>query len=247
MFIVDGWLIPSSGDPPVVQVRSPKHSALDVPQPLGAVWHNTGPTGSDPVEFCRRAAASDRQASWHVLVTRDGRLVQGVAFSRGSWHVGRRGRVAGVERVVNACTVGIELENLGRLREIEGRWRYYVGEGRWDLVPQGQLQIARVVGEGSFQDYPEPQRAAAGVLLTALVEAYGWDAGVCGYGHVDFAAPGSREDPGPHWGCHRWPDGPVLREVLGEVFGEAPPLGLPTWVDDPGTPGDDCGGGLCSP
>lgn len=171
MRIEEGWLVRDDGDPPVIWVVSPKSSALEVPEPLGCAWHNTGPIGDDPVAFCSRSASSATQASWHVLVTRDGRLIQGIPFTRGSWHVGRSGLVRGATRSINACLVGIELENLGRLKLVGGSWRYFVpGADPWrGNVPESSVVL--VSGEGSFHDYPPRQRAAAASLLQGLVDS----------------------------------------------------------------------------
>jgi N-acetyl-anhydromuramyl-L-alanine amidase AmpD len=244
MRIVDGWLQAEEGDPPVIQVRSPKSSALATPGPLGVVWHWTGWLGMDPVAYCRAAAASSREASWHVMVTRDGRMIQGIPFTRGSWHVGRRGRVAGQERSVNGCTVGVELENAGRLKQVEGRWRYFVGGATpWQGVIPGSEAVL-VPGMGTFHDFPEAQREAAAALVAALVDEFDLEVDACSFGHIDFAAPGSREDPGPLWGCQKWPTGPALLDVLERALGApAGPVGLPTFCDDPGVAGNDCGGG----
>lgn len=232
MRVVDGWLVSGEGDSPVLQVRSPKHGALSSPAPIAAVWHWTGWLGMDAAEYCRRAAASSREASWHVLIARDGRVIQGVPFTRAAWHVGRKGLIGGREVSINGTTVGIELENAGRLKKVGGAWRYYVGDGRWEgNIPEAE--VVHVPGEGVFHGFTGPQIATAAQVLAALVDEYGWEPEVCGYGHIDFAKPGTKDDPGPVWGCQRWPDGPVLREVLEIALG-APggPVGLPTFCDD---------------
>lgn len=244
MRIEDGWLVGEDWDPAVSQVRTPKYSALSagVDAPLGVVWHWTGRLGMDAADYCREDAGNKREASWHLMIARDGRVIQGVSFLRGSWHVGRKGLIAGQERSVNGCTVGIELENNGRLKKVEGVWRYFSG-GKWKgEVPESET--VAVAGQGVFHDFPAAQRTTAAIVLAALVGEYGWTVDDCSYGHIDFAAPGSREDPGPRWGAHRWPDGLVLREVLESAFGmPSAPVGLPTFCDDPDAADNVCGDG----
>ena len=220
--IVDeqGFLATEPGDvQPLLTILSPKHYALEGEHPLGVVWHWTGWLGMDAEHYCRAAAQSARQASWHVMICRDGRVIQQVPFTRGSWHTGDGGQVGGrVFRNVNKATVGIELENAGRLKKIHGQWRYFVGgDNPWrGDIPEEQVRS--VPGEGVFHNFTEAQVDAAAVVLGALVDAYGWDRIDCRHGHVDFAAPGKREDPGALWGCRRWP-GTYLPIVLDEVFG----------------------------
>lgn len=227
----EGWLVHEDGDPRVVRCPTVRTCALEVPAPLGMVWHWTaGRGGPGYAETLARRAQRyrrgvDRPASWHVLVAKDGTVYQSAPFTVGTWHVGRPGVVAGRRfENVNRATVGCELENAGRLRQLGGRfycWPYFTNpaapahERRPE--PRCAVDAARAVvvpGEGTFDAFPPEQEAAAARLLAALVARFGWVREACAYGHRDFTP--HKEDPGPLWADV------VLPRVLDAVFGAAP-------------------------
>ncbi|MFH0901826.1 MAG: peptidoglycan recognition family protein, partial [Pseudomonadota bacterium] len=176
MIYVDdaGWLI--SEDPEVRIVRLPtvRTCQLKTSAPLGIVWHWTGGVGgaSYAESLCRRIQryrrGIDRPASWHLLIAKDGTIYQSAPVSVGTWHVGRPGIVAGQRFAnVNHATIGVELENSGRLRRISDRyycWPYLLNshapehEQRPDprcLV--NQARAVRVPGQGIFDSFPTKQ------------------------------------------------------------------------------------------
>jgi N-acetyl-anhydromuramyl-L-alanine amidase AmpD len=224
-----GWLFAESGDPRVERLPTVRTSPLHVPTPLGIVWHWTaGRGGPGFAESLARGAQGFRRgvdpaASWHVLIAKDGTIFQSAPFLVGTWHVGRPGNLAGqIVPNVNQFTVGCELENAGRLQEIDGSyycWPYFsnptapAGERQPDrrclLEPQ---RVAVVEGDGAFDAFSAAQEESAGRLLAALVARFGWAREVCAYGHVDFDYP-RKEDPGPLWRTV------VLPRVLERVFG----------------------------
>src|SRR5690606_5910438 len=68
--------------------------------------------------FMRRAA----RASAHLVVGRDGRVVQMVPFSRAAWHAARSAWKG--LRGLNQHSIGIEMDNAGRLnRGADGAYR----------------------------------------------------------------------------------------------------------------------------
>jgi N-acetyl-anhydromuramyl-L-alanine amidase AmpD len=227
-----GWLeANASGLPPIVRVPSVRTSPLLDKFPHGIVWHWTGGHSrsttyakalADEIRTFNRQ--SDRAASWHVAIAKDGTLIQSVPFNLGSWHVGRPGRI-GAKPVrsegggwdptswvggklvanVNSVTIGVELVNAGRLEKVGDKfycWPFWLHTDNHGAGPDPKYEIdsARAVQTGAqwHDDYPQLQREAAQRLLTALVIKYKWTREVCGYGHVMFD-PSRKEDPGPLW------------------------------------------------
>lgn len=218
MRVADGWLVPSAKDDPVI-VRTPtsRTQPYTVPGPLAVVWHWTG-SGVDDNRGHRDSEAlarwiadpdSDARASWHVLIDRDGTVIQSAPTTVGTQHVGRTGRIRGMTRGVNGCTVGIELENLGELRGPGDYLAAWPFDGKAPRVPAAR---AKKAADGRFFDtYTTAQEKSAEAVLRALVLAYSWPREACTYGHVDFDSP-RKQDPGPLW------LGEVLPRILDRIY-----------------------------
>lgn len=226
----EGWLKPSiESTPQIAHVPSSRTTALEKEDPLGIIWHWTAGVCNTP-NFARNLAdsirsyhrESDRPASWHVLVAKNGDIFQSVPFLLGSWHVGRGGQIDGTFYAnVNKVTVGVELENSGKLEKFEGKyycWPYWLDPdaAEENRQPDPRLLIAEervTTFEGQFYDaFTEAQIASAAELLRALVITYKWQKPVCSYGHVDFD-PIRKQDPGPVW------KNVVMPGILDGIFG----------------------------
>ncbi len=216
----DGWL----EGPGVVRVPSVRHFALTSrtpdgePGPLGVCWHWTG--GVCRPGYAARLAQRirgykrgvDRAASWHVVIAKQGWVYQSISFEQGAWH-SAVGRVADGPQAhrVNRSLVGIELENAGRLRYLEGAWRCHpywkarpAGAPSTDLLREADPALtvppARrvlVAAQGAFDEFPDAQVTAAACVLRALVARYGLAPERCGFQHGDFEP--RKEDAGPVW------------------------------------------------
>jgi N-acetyl-anhydromuramyl-L-alanine amidase AmpD len=235
-----GWL----QGPGVVRVPSVRHYALtsrDVhgaPAPLGVMWHWTGGVckpGYAQVLAKRIATLEngEREASWHVVISKQGAIYQSASFEQGSWHCAV-GTVPDPHRVgrthrINRSLIGIELENAGRLKLLGGQWRCHpywkVGKAGHYILKNGlkvmdpdlvvapeRAKIAE--GQGVFDAFTDPQIVAAQRVLGALVRMYALDPAHCRYQHGDFEP--RKEDAGPLW-----------RRVLADWFEEAPPAAKP--------------------
>jgi|SRR5581483_971427 len=83
------------------------------PREFGGPWIDKLFTGTLPVDahpYFREAGAPGRRVSAHVLIRRDGQIIQYVPFSARAWHAGvseYRGRAA-----CNDYSIGIELEGV---------------------------------------------------------------------------------------------------------------------------------------
>lgn len=216
-FTKDGWLEMVLGSPEVVRWPSVRNTYLDVPKPLGIVWHWTAGVGKTKqwAENLARSIqsydkAKDTPASWHFLVSRDGRIHQSVPVNAGSWHVGKPGKIANrLFGNINRATIGIELENAGRVTMTNGIWHDSSGTP----LPEG-----RAVERGSdgidYDAFPEAQVKAAQRLLAELVAYLKCNRIDAALGHVDFDFP-RKVDPGELW------RGKHLPGMLDAVFGPA--------------------------
>lgn len=243
----DGWLEEEGeNDPRIVLYPSERHYGLEVPAPLGIVWHYTAGQGDGNAEYeydhpdhagedlaKRLTRPGGRSASWHFLIAKDGDVFQSVSALKGSWHVGKPGRIAGRQFAnINRATIGVELENAGRLKHIDGAWYCWpyfrldprtgqpsaklggapnclITDDRAGWMEDGQPQPT---WKGAcFDKFTAEQETSAALLLGALVEKFGWAVDVCSYGHVLFD-PANREDPGPIF------RGESLPRILAAVF-----------------------------
>lgn len=237
-----GWLQESAA---VIRVPTVRTCALEVTRPLGIVWHGTGGPCRDGygerlalrIQTYRKGL--DRTASWHLLVSRTGCIYQSAPLSRGTWHVGRRGIVSGKAfGNVNKGTVGVELENPGRLARLNGRyycWPYFLNPAapRHERRPDPRYEVPESVAvrcaDGTlFSNIPEPQESASLDLLAAVAVALGIGREGCSYTHRQFD-PGRKEDPGRHFETVLLPrmlDAAFAREAPAEALAEAQPKAM---------------------
>ena len=243
----DGWMVEdAAGFPALTRVPSVRSGTLaaDLKGPLGIVWHWTG--GHCAATVYAQALAeeirtynklTDRAASWHFLIAKNGRVIQSIQTNRGSWHVGRPGRIGGAPTLldgkwdavagwggrlfanINAATIGVELENSGRLEKVGERfyrWPFWLDPDKRDSGPDPRMETpaARAVLQGGawYDEFPQAQEMAATRLLQACAVKFGWAREVCRYGHLMFD-PSRREDPGALW------LDVVLPRILDRVYG----------------------------
>lgn len=215
----DGWLRQDDADAfPKVLLRPSTRTCPLQPGVRGLVWHWTGGPCLGPAYAEALAAeistwnpaAVARAVSWHFLVTKNGRIIQSVPATKGAWHVGRPGVVGGVRVAnVNAVTLGIELENAGKLT---------VGEtdARCEGYPDKPIPLSRALPwgdapDGWFDEFPPAQVLAATALTKVLATAFRLDRAACSSGHVTYDR-GRKIDPGPVWLERHLP------KLLDEVF-----------------------------
>ncbi|WCD77875.1 N-acetylmuramoyl-L-alanine amidase [Pseudomonas sp. TUM22785] len=168
-------------------IKSPNHSSGI--SPVYLIMHYTaGTTLSGTVSWFQNSQA---QASAHLVIDRDGSIVQMVAFNRRAWHAGKSkwGNLEGI----NNYSIGIELVNAGKLKkDASGRWVNWSGK----TVPDTEVTIAKHKDEDletGWQEYPEVQIEAAVAVGALLHEFYNFTDVL---GHDDIS-PGRKVDPGP--------------------------------------------------
>lgn len=185
MRIENDRLVEDDGSPVPFRASPNVGGALD---PRFLVLHFTaGRSAEDSIAWLTNP---DARASAHVVVGRDGSVTQLVPFDRVAWHAGRS-RWRGLTGL-NAHSIGIELDNPGRLREQGGAWGAWFGRAYEDDV----VMVARHPHEeevSGWHTYTEPQIEAAEEVARALVRHYDLEDVL---GHEDIA-PGRKVDPGP--------------------------------------------------
>lgn len=157
-------------------------------KPSLLVMHYTA--GGSAQESINWLANKMAKASAHLVIGRDGSVVQMVPFDRVAWHAGIS-QWKGV-RGLNYKSIGIEMDNAGKLTRKGNNWATYTGK----LVPSADVIVLKHRNESTtagWAKYPEEQIRAAEAVARALVRAYGLREIV---GHDDIA-PARKTDPGP--------------------------------------------------
>jgi len=152
--------------------------------PLYVMFHYTGGT-NDSAALVTLTRKDDNYVSPHVIVERDGDVIQCVRFDRQAWHAGQsawQGR-----KRLNHCAFGIELVNPGYERPELGK----LDPSKWPTVEAFHKHggVKR-----KWYRYSPAQLESAVRVATALFRYYG-SVREC-VGHDDVAR-GRKLDPGP--------------------------------------------------
>jgi N-acetylmuramoyl-L-alanine amidase len=134
--------------------------------------------------------SKNAKASAHVIIGRDGSVTQLVPFDRVAWHAGASSW-EGLEGM-NKFSLGIEMDNAGRLTRHGNRWRAWFG------VDYDDAEVIQAVHKHetelcSWHDYTPEQIDSALQVAGLLMANYGLHDVV---GHEDIA-PRRKCDPGP--------------------------------------------------
>ena len=189
MKIQNHRLIADDGTP-IRYVETPNKGGLMTPEYL--IMHYTaGSSAEGSVSWMCNPAA---KAAAQLVIGRDGSLTQLAPFNRIAWHAGRS-LWAGRSNV-NRRSIGIELDNAGKLEHVGGHWRSSISPRKY---PDDQVLVANHLHDSpgtrpsGWHRYSEAQLAAAGEIAMLLVREYALKDVV---GHDDIA-PGRKFDPGP--------------------------------------------------
>jgi N-acetylmuramoyl-L-alanine amidase len=166
--------------------ETPNRGGLITPRFL--VFHYTsGGNAKSSVEWL---CNPDAKASAHLVVARNGRVIQLAPFNIKTWHTGNSHwqGFAGL----NSHSIGIEMDNAGILTEVGSTYRSWFQKE----YPENEVVYARHKHdhEPSFwHAYTPEQIDRALELALLLVKEYGLKDIL---GHDDIA-PGRKKDPGP--------------------------------------------------
>jgi N-acetylmuramoyl-L-alanine amidase len=207
--IVRNHCLHLADDAPCDFISSPNLGGRLLPQYL--VMHYTA--GRSSRESIGWMCDPRAKASAHIVIGRDGSVTQLVSLDRIAWHAGRSawaGRTG-----LNRWSIGIEMDNAGRLMERGSGWHHWTGEPSYDHDDVVVAAHKNEDIESGWQRYPAAQLDAALEVARLLVAEYRLSDVI---GHDDIS-PGRKCDPGPAFPME------AFREM---VFG--PPLaGRPEW------------------
>lgn len=136
----------------------------------------------------------ESRVSAHLVIARDGTPTQLVPFNREAWHAGRSswGSLSGLNRT----SIGIELDNAGRLIRSGGKW---VSPLTRRSYPDSEVTVATHKNDPpgtppcGWHAYAPAQIESTLACGLALIKQYGLEDIL---GHEDIA-PGRKCDPGP--------------------------------------------------
>ncbi len=171
------------------------------------VMHYTAAPNSEAA--IRALTNRKRKASAHVVIGGDGSITQLVSFHRVAWHAGASSW-EGLNGL-NQYSLGIELDNAGRLERHGEKWRAWFG-GEYDTTDVIEAVHKNQAAPSGWHIFTPEQIEVALELSSLLVERYGLLDIV---GHDDIS-PGRKVDPGP-----AFPMASFRASVLGRAEDEA--------------------------
>lgn len=156
------------------------------------IHFTSGASGQSSINFWKTPDA--KGACAHLVIDRDGTVIQCRAFNRTCGHAGKS-KWKGFDGL-NSCSIGIELANAGDDEKLAARW---------SKLPPVKAKHKNGGPVQSWEAYPEAQINACIEVSKALVARYKLDDVI---GHDDIA-PARKNDPGPAFPMAR------LREACG--------------------------------
>lgn len=175
---------------PVRFADTPNKGGLMTPEYL--IMHFTaGSSAEGSIAWLCNPAA---KAAAHLVIGRDGSVTQLVPFNRVAWHAGQSqwaGRIG-----LNNFSIGIELDNAGKLERAGGQWRSAISKKMYkdeDVLVANHKHDQPGTPPGGWHEYSETQLDAAGEVGLLLMRKYQLKDVL---GHEDIA-PGRKVDPGP--------------------------------------------------
>jgi N-acetylmuramoyl-L-alanine amidase len=171
------------------------------------IHYTAGRTLEESVNWLAR---KESRASAHVVIGRDGAVVQMVPFDVVAWHAGASewgGRVG-----LNRWSIGIELDNAGRLTRHGSRWRAWYG-GLFEPEDVLEATHRHEAAPSGWHTYTQVQLDAALEVCSLLAQRYDIREVL---GHDDIS-PGRKVDPGP-----AFPMSSFRARILGRQEDEAP-------------------------
>jgi N-acetylmuramoyl-L-alanine amidase len=185
MKVTDGRLVDNANNLIPFQ-ESPNHGGPI--KPILLIVHFTASlTVQETVSWFMNPAAA---VSSHLVIGRDGSMMQMVSFNLKAWHAGKS--QWGNLDDLNKHSIGIELVNAGKLLRHPGQWV----DWKMRVIPDSEVVELTHKNEttpAGWQTYTEAQIGALVDAASALHAQYAFLDIV---GHDDVA-PGRKVDPGP--------------------------------------------------
>jgi len=171
---------------PFAYSESPNKRGNLTPEYL-VIHYTAGASAESSIRHLTRRGTG---VSAHLVIGRDGAVTQLVPFDAVAWHAGPS-RWEG-RNGLNQYSIGIELDNAGRLTRQGTGWRSWFGNSysNDDVVELTHKHQSALRG---WHVFPAKQIEAALEVAGALVKHYNLKDVI---GHDDIS-PGRKEDPGP--------------------------------------------------
>lgn len=187
MKIINHQLISETGDMAVKQLTTPNQSTDKIAPKYLIIHYTAGSSFQSSVDWLMNKNAS---ASAHIVIGRDGKIAQLGAFNKKLWHAGisRWANLIGM----NNYSIGIELDNSGRLKKVGNNWVDVAGR----KVPETDIVFAKHKHEdteSAWHNFPEKQLDSLKMISSVIVKHYNL---IDILGHEDIA-PFRKSDPGP--------------------------------------------------
>jgi len=180
--------------PFIPAARGNFNSRKDSNRPKYLVMHYT--TGTQIQSTINTFRNSANGVSTHLVIGRDGRVIQMVPFNFAAYHCGSGSWEN--DRNLNYLSIGIELDNAGRLTQIGGHW-----SARGHIIPDDRVKEAIHWKDNQprvYECFPDVQLDVAFRIAKALVEHYHL---VDIIGHDEISLE-TRYDPGPLFPLAEW-------------------------------------------
>lgn len=180
-------------------VPTPNHGGLLKPDYL--IEHFTGDSETQrTIDWFKK---SESQVSAHLLIGRDGEVIQFAPFNVICWHAGQSkwGNVVGL----NSHSIGVEHVNAGLLDHVGNK---YIS--RYEKV---EIKDVSIVDGKGWQNYTTPQISASVEIASLLVKTYSLKE-ILGHEQI---SPGRKIDPGPlfPWDKIRGTSTPTIPKIKG--------------------------------
>lgn len=191
--VKDGFLV--TEDNRRYQYIKPYENNYDpdrVIEPKYLVMHVT--TGTQMKSTVNWFKSPTSGVSAHLLIGRDGRVIQFVPFDRMAYHCGYG--YWEEEKGMNRYAIGIELDNAAKLSKLNGGW--HKRGTRIDNVKE--VRHWKSYRDWGWEDFPKEQLEVAFEIAKQLVEEYNLK-DIIGHDRVNLK---SRMDPGPCFPMGEW-------------------------------------------
>ena len=175
-------------DLPVRFVATQNHGGALIEKAFVIMHYTSGPNVESTVGWFNDPTS---KVSSHLVIGRNGEVVQFVPFDTVAWHAGLS--TWGQYSNLNSYSVGIELDNAGMLQRSGPKWVSTFGQAypESDVLVAAHKAFPKVIY--GWHKYTDVQIKTAVRIVAELIKAYGFREIL---GHDDIA-PKRKWDPGP--------------------------------------------------
>lgn len=181
--IKDGKLVEAT------QMKSPNHGGKLVDPQYLVIHYTAGRSAYSSAQWLCNPRA---KASAHLIIGRDGTLIQLGDFDSVMWHAGQSEWKG--QHGLNNHSIGLELDNCGWVARVNGKWRSLsLGQ---DYVDGDVVELThkhQTVSRGWLL-YSQTQLAILEDVCRELIQEYPSIVDIVGH---DDIAPNRKSDPGP--------------------------------------------------